>query len=262
LAANFAPMAGDRRDVTDDAALGGRLRLLQPRTGHRFGHDAILLAAATPARDGDRAADLGAGVGTAGLALAARAPGVRVSLIEIDPSLAVLAAENAERNGLADRIGAVTLDVTDAASFAGAGLQHESYDVVLMNPPFHDPERHRASPDQGRRAAHGLPHSALAHWIDAAARLLRPGGTLTVIFRADGAAQLLAELDREFGAVALLPVYPKPGASAIRVIVGAVKASRAPFMIRPGLTLAAEDGKPTQEADAILRHGAALPPFE
>jgi tRNA1(Val) A37 N6-methylase TrmN6 len=254
-------MPGEERDVTDDAALGGRLRLLQPRTGHRFGHDAILLAAATPARAGGRAADLGAGVGAAGLALAARVPGVRVTLVEINPGLAALAAENAARNGLADRVDAIAHDATDVGSLAGAGLQRESYDVVLMNPPFNDPERHRASPDSSRSTAHGMPPNALARWIDAAAWLLRPDGTLTVIFRADGAGLLLAALERDFGAVALLPVHPKPGANAIRVIVGAVKASRAPLAIRPGLVLTEQDGKPTPEAEAVLRHGAAVPLF-
>src|SRR5258708_31049873 len=106
MSANRQPDA-TRPDLTDDAVLGGRLRLLQPRRGHRFGHDAILLAAATPAREGDRAAELGAGVGAAGLALAARVPGVRITLLDIDPGLAALAAENAARNQLADRVDAV-----------------------------------------------------------------------------------------------------------------------------------------------------------
>ena len=110
-------------DLTDDAALGGRLRLLQPRRGHRFGHDAILLAAATPARTGDRIADLGAGVGTAGLALAARVDGARVTLVEIDARLAALAAENAARNGLAGRVDAVALNVSAAAdAYAAVGV--------------------------------------------------------------------------------------------------------------------------------------------
>ena len=45
-------MSSDRmpaEQFTDDAVLGGRLILRQPRTGHRVGHDAILLAAATEA---------------------------------------------------------------------------------------------------------------------------------------------------------------------------------------------------------------------
>ena len=104
-------------DVTDDAVLGGRLRLLQPRRGHRFGHDAILLAAATRARGGDRIADLGAGVGTAGLAVAARVPGAHVKLVEISAGLATLAALNAARNQLVDRVNAA-IDVV-AQEYAG-----------------------------------------------------------------------------------------------------------------------------------------------
>src|SRR5215468_12160123 len=118
LLASCAPMSARRQldaippDLTDDAVLGGRLRLWQPRRGHRFGLDAILLAAATPARDRDRAIDLGAGVGAAGLALAARVPGLRVTLVEVSADLAALAALNAARNQLAGRVDAVALDVT------------------------------------------------------------------------------------------------------------------------------------------------------
>ena len=66
-------------EFTEDGFLGGQLRLRQPKSGHRAGHDAILLAAATPARAGDRVADFGAGVGAAGLALATRVAGIRAS---------------------------------------------------------------------------------------------------------------------------------------------------------------------------------------
>src|SRR5258708_11852821 len=91
-------------DLTQDAVLGGALRLRQPRRGHRIGHDAILLAAACPAHSGEQVVELGAGVGAAGLALARREPDIRVMLVEIDPDLAALAAANAELNGLAARV--------------------------------------------------------------------------------------------------------------------------------------------------------------
>ena len=251
---------GSTPDLTDDAILGGRLRLWQPRRGHRFGHDAILLAAATPACD--RAIDLGAGVGTAGLALAARVPGIRVTLVEISSGLAALAALNATRNQLAGRVDAVALDVAaSAADYAAAGLPPASCDAVLMNPPFNDPTRHKPSPDRRRRAAHDLARPSLAMWIDAAGRLLRPGGVLTVIFRADGVVDLLNVLGADFGAIVLLPIHGKPDAHAIRVIIGAVKSSRALPTILPGLVLAAEDGTPTPAAQAVLRHGAELTLF-
>jgi tRNA1(Val) A37 N6-methylase TrmN6 len=244
-------------DLTDDAALGGRLHLLQPRRGHRFGHDGILLAAATPARDGDRVGDLGAGVGTAGLALAIRVPRARVTLIEIYQHLAELAAENAARNGLADRVDAFALDVAASRNdFIAAGLAAGSCDIVLMNPPFQ--EAHPASPDARRRLAHALDPGGLIDWVATAKRLLRPRGVLTMIFRADGLPMLIDLIRDGFGAITVLPVHPKPGADAIRVLVAATKASRAPFALRTGLVLANADGTTSAEAEAVLRHGAAL----
>src|SRR5262249_14711156 len=146
---------GKPSELTDDAVLGGRLRLTQKRSGHRVGHDAILLAAATRAGAGDRAIDLGAGVGAAGLALALRVSDVAVTLVEVDSAVVGIAAENILRNGLGSRVSTVVLDVTAPADvFAAAGLGPGSADHVLMNPPFNSPDRQRASPDTERRSAH------------------------------------------------------------------------------------------------------------
>jgi tRNA1(Val) A37 N6-methylase TrmN6 len=226
-------------DVTDDAVLGGRLRLKQPKRGHRVGHDAILLAATCPAHAGERVVDLGAGVGAAGLALAARVAGIEVTLVEVDAELAGLAAENAQLNGLAARV-------------------PESVERVLMNPPFNDPLRQRASPDSQRRLAHAGPRGTLAVWTKTAARCLRPRGTLTMIWRAEGLAEVFNALEPAFGAVTVLPVHGEAGEPAIRVLVRAAKASRAPLTLLPGLVLADGSGRPTPEAEAVLRGGAAL----
>src|SRR3954467_7217123 len=99
---NSGPMLAE--DFTEDAVLGGRLVLRQPRRGHRVGHDAILLAAATDAQAGDHAGGVGAGIGAAALALAQRVEGLTVWLVEIDPTLTALAADNAARNHLAARV--------------------------------------------------------------------------------------------------------------------------------------------------------------
>jgi tRNA1(Val) A37 N6-methylase TrmN6 len=250
-------MADVADPTSEDALLGGKLTLRQPLRGHRFGHDAVLLAAATPARKGEHAIELGAGVGAAGLALARRVEGLAVTLIELDPNLAALARENAARNALADRVRVVCLDVAaPAAQFADAGLAPDSVDHVLMNPPFNAP--HNPSPDRARRLAHAASPGTLARWIDTAARLLRPQGVLTLIWRADGLADLVAALAPGFGAIAILPVYPKPGAAAIRVVISAPKTSNAPLSLLPGLVLADSDNKPSAQANAILRDGAAL----
>ena len=246
-------------DFTEDAVLGGRLMLRQPRRGHRFGHDAILLAAATAAEVGEHAVELGAGVGAAGLALASRIDGLSVTLVEIDATLTALAADNICSNGFAERARAVALDATATArAFAAAGLKPGCAARVLMNPPFNDASASHVSPDLARRLAHVASPQGLAPWVRSAARLLAPGGTLTLIWRADRLAEALAALTRGFGDVTILPVHPRRGAPAIRVLISAAKASRAPLALLPGFVLAEESGQPTAEAEAVLREGHAL----
>jgi tRNA1(Val) A37 N6-methylase TrmN6 len=71
-------------------------------------------------------------------------------------------------------------------------------------------------------------------------------------------ADVLAAVDAHFGAIAVLPIYPRPNAAAIRILVRAMKGSRAPLALIPSLTLNDADGRPTAQAEAILRDGAAL----
>jgi tRNA1(Val) A37 N6-methylase TrmN6 len=246
-------------DVTHDAALGGRLRLAQPRRGHRFGHDAILLAAAVAARAGDRVVEFGAGVGAAGLALACRVGGIALTLIEVDPALSQLAASNISANGFDGRARAVTLDVTATPEdFDRAGLPAGSADHVMMNPPF-NPTRLQPSPDAMRRRAHAAGRETLPTWIASAARLLRRGGILTLISRADDLDAILAHLRNEFGAATILPIRSVEDEPPIRVICRAVKSDRSAPAILPAFVLNDRERNPTRESEAVLRHAAPLP---
>jgi tRNA1(Val) A37 N6-methylase TrmN6 len=244
-------------DVSDDLFLDGQLRLRQPKRGHRAGHDAMLLAAATAARAGDRVADFGAGVGAAGLAVARRVAGIDLILVEIDEALASLARVNADVNQLNAQV--VVRDVTSTAEdLAAAGLGPDGLDVVLMNPPFNDAVRHRASPDAGRQVAHMATPETLQAWVHAARRMVKSGGVLTLIWRADGLVEVLSALDRGFGSLEILPVHPDAESSAIRILVKATKGGRAPLVLHPGLTLR-DDGGPNAQVQAILDGKAVLP---
>jgi tRNA1(Val) A37 N6-methylase TrmN6 len=204
-------------ETSEDAVLGGRLRLRQPKRGHRVGHDAILLAAATGARAGEMAIDLGAGVGGAGLALAVRVEGLNVTLVEIDPVLCALAADNARLNRLDDRVKVLNTDVEKAVL-----LEEGTADRVVMNPPFNDPARQNVSPDPRRRLAHVAKPDLLPRWTARAAWLLKPQGVLTMIWRADGLRDVFGALAKEFGAFGVLPVLARADGQPIRVLVRAV----------------------------------------
>ena len=251
-------MSEGQDDVTDDAFLAGKLLLRQPKSGHRAGHDAVLLAAATPAKSGERVVDFGAGVGTAGLALARRVTGIQLVLVEIDQRLAALARHNAASNGLDAQI--VVLDVaSDASTFAAAGLAPDSVDVVLMNPPFNDPVRHRASPNTTRELAHMAAGDTLENWTHAARRILKSGGVLSLIWRADGLAEVLKALDRGFGSLRILPVHADSSSPAMRILVCAIKGGKAPLQLHSELVLNDKSGVPNKCVEDILAGRAALP---
>ncbi len=253
-----ADLAGVVNATTDDAFLGGQVIVSQPQTGYRAGLDAVLLAATVVAMPGARVLDLGAGAGTIGLCVAARLPAVEVVLLERESSLVQLAQRNIEQNGFSPRVRVVQADLEGPA--ATLGLATEAFDHVLANPPYQIEGDGRASPDVVKARSHAMPAGGLDRWVRVMARLVKPDGTAAVVHRADALGDILAAFKSRFGGIAVLPIYPREGEAAVRVIVSGVKGSRAPLTILPGLVVhqtSAQDFTPRLQA--ILRHGQALP---
>jgi len=244
-------------DLTEDGFLGGRLSLLQPRQGFRSGIDAVLLAASVAAEEGETVLELGCGAGVALFCLDARVPGLRLAGLEVQSEYAALARRNAARTGIAVEVHEGDLRAVPAA------LKAQSFDHVIANPPYYRRGRWTRS-ERGDRALALGEEAGLGDWLDAAARRLRPGGTLHVIQKAARFADLLAALDTRFGAVELKPVAPRAGRAAELVILRARKGARAEPTLCAPLVLHAhpahlQDGADwTAEAESILREGRAL----
>ncbi len=245
--------------LSRDAFLGGRLQLLQPEAGHRAGLDAVMLAAAAPVMTGSQVLDVGCGLGVVGFCIAARVAGCKVTGLDINPELVALANENAARNALADRYLAVCGDVMGPhAHIEAAGLKRESFDVVAANPPFYGAGRATAAPTADRTRANVMPERGLEQWIRFMATMAKPGGRLAIVHRAEALGELLDLLDGRFGAVSVFPLYPRDGEPAHRVILTARKASRAGLTLKQGMVLHGDGNAFTPEAEAVLRHGAAI----
>lgn len=248
-------------DLTDDAFLGGALQILQPKAGYRAGVDAILLAAVVPHRGNRllRILDMGSGVGTVGLAVARRIPSTDVTLLEAEPVLSAIAARNIVRNGLSDRVRAIAADIAAPALELGAlGVEADQFDHVVANPPFHVEGRGTPAPVAIKAAAHAMPDGALETWVRVMARVTAPGGSATLIHKADALGQILAAFDGRFGAIRIFPIYARWGERAIRVVVTGTKGSRAPLGVLPGMMLHDEGNSFTPAAQAVLRQGAGL----
>lgn len=253
--------------ATEDAFLGGALHIRQPEGGYRAGLDAVLLAASLRAAGAERVLDIGAGVGVVGLAAARRLREIDVTLLERDPGLAALARENIARNALDARVHVAVADITCPLRELPelAGLAH-SFDHALVNPPYNLEGHGTRASEPGKAAANAMPPGSLERWMRFAAAMLRPGGTLTLIHRPDALQGLLAALAGRFGGLALLPIHPRPGEPASRLLVRALKGSRAALQLQPGLILHGAGHGFRPQIEAILRHGAPLdicnPPAE
>lgn len=245
-------------DLTRDDFLGGRLHILQPARGYRAGIDPVLLAASVPARPGQAVLELGCGVGVAVLCLGRRVPKLRLTGLEMQPDYADLARRNAADNGLA--LDVVTGDVAAMPE----PLRARRFEHVIANPPYFRPGARTPADDPGREAALSE-QTPLAAWVEAAARRCTPGGYVSMIQTAERLPELLSAAARHLGSIEVLPLIPRPGRDARRVLLRARKGGRARFRLHDGWVLhdgPAHDGDRenyTAATASILRFGAPLP---
>jgi tRNA1Val (adenine37-N6)-methyltransferase len=234
--------------VSEDRFLGGRFVARQPLHGFRAGTDAVMLAAAVPAQAGEELLELGSGAGIASLAVAVRVPGCGIIGAELALELVRLAGENARTNAMERR---VRFDEADALNLPEP--LRRSFDHVFLNPPFH--ETGQISPSEERALARE-DAGRLGDWFSAGLKRVRAGGTLTAILRADRLAEALKKLPQQ--GVVILPLWPRSGEAAKRVIVQVRKNSHAASALLAGIILHEADGSYTREADAVLRGGDPL----
>lgn len=246
-----SPAAAASRDAADlgrtvDAFHRGRFHVVQPeKRGHRSGMDAMLLAALVTGDGPMRVADLGAGAGAAGLAVAARLPLAEVLLVERSPVMAAFARETVAHpaNALfAPRLAVVEADVTlTGRARVAAGLADDAFDHVIMNPPFND-GADRRTPDALKAEAHAMTDGLMASWIRTGAAMLKPGGQLSLIARPESIAEIIDACGRRLGGIEITALHPRTGENAVRILVTAIKQSRARLTIRAPLIMHVEDG--------------------
>ncbi len=224
-----------------DAFHRGRFVLVQPKgAGHRSGIDAMILAAAVPSGFERRVADLGAGAGAAGLAVAARCDGASVTLVENDPTMASFARKTLEHESnqaLAPRLSLIESDVTlTGKQRAEAGLLDHSFNFAIMNPPFNSASD-RQTPDAVKAGAHVMHDGLFDAWLRTASAIVKPGGGVALIARPQSIDDILAAMKRRFGGVKIVPVHPRANEAAIRIVVTGTRGSRARLSLEPPLIL-------------------------
>ena len=232
--------------------LDKRVELAQPEGGFPTTIDAVLLAAACPAKSGDTLLDIGCGIGSASFCVLKRIEDCVLTGIDILPEAIELAKHNALLNKMKERTHFKCIDIRD--------FDDLTFDHVICNPPFMDAGEHTRSPSPAKATAIGFGEDDmdLKDWIDCAFRSISGQGSLTIIHRADQVDEIIKAMGKRFGAVEIIPLWPKTGKEAKRVIIRAYKHRQSPARIHPGMTLHQDNGEYTEGAEKILRNMAPI----
>lgn len=242
-------MINKDENTTVDDFLGGLIKLRQPKIGYRATSDAVMVAAAVPAKEGETILDVGCASGIVGLCIGARVPNLSITGVEIQPELVELACQNAALNG--QNLTVVEADISKKVpELHGIQFHH-----VVTNPPFYTETPARQSQQVEMAYKQVVP---LKKWIDFCLRHLRAKGTFTIIHRAESVPEILSLLNGRLGGIRLIPIWPKQGVNPKRVIIQGIMNSKKPFEIYTGFVMHHHDDTRTDEAERIMREGVSL----
>lgn len=238
---------------TEIHILDKKVRLLQPEDGFRTSLDSVMLAAACPVKTGQTVLDMGCGVGSASFCVLERVPETHVTGVDIQECHIDLARKNIELNDVDGRADFISSDIRDFQV-------EQRFDYVICNPPYLEAGEYIPSPKEKKATALGHDGTDLSvmDWVDCGFRLLKSGGGLVMIHRADAVGRIICALGKRFGAIEIVPLWPRAGEPAKRVIVRALKDRRSPAKIHQGVVLHDANKGYTPEVDSILRGNSCL----
>lgn len=222
----------ERIDVVNE-----QLRLIQRTSGLTFGTDAYLLAAMLKKRGRAVGVELGGGTGIVSLLAVTKEKFSKVHIWEIQPEYAELCSRNAVLNHLEDQITVHTGDIR-LANPSDVGMEA---DAVYSNPPYMLPGSGKANSTQEMNIARREENGSIADFCAAAARMLKYGGTFTVVYRPDRFIDLIAALrTNKLEPKYAVFVYPSIHDAPCLVLLEAKKGASAALSIAPPLIIYAD----------------------
>ena len=235
----------------DDIGFGG-LKLVQDEDAFCYGTDAVLLAN-TACRELQitedmRVCDLGTNTAVIPLIMSARCSAKEFVGVEVQEQAFELAQENLKLNSLRDRLKLVLANVKDIKGMESQLLGAESFDVVTTNPPYMESGRGLVSGNTAKAIARHELLAGLEEFLEAAAFLLKDGGSLLMVHR-PGRLIDICEASRRF---ALEPktiqlVSGKPGGVPNILLMHFVKGGRRQLKWLENISVRNEDGSFTKE---------------
>ena len=217
--------------------------LLQPESGFRFSLDALLLACYPGIGKNSEILDLGCGCGVVGfgLLLLHQDKHIRVTGVDVLPDMTEYALENARMLDLQSGFTAINMDIKNIRQ--SGDVLPESFDQVVVNPPYRKTGEGRLSPRQARNVACFEQETGLEDFVQAASYALKNRGRVNFIYPAESEVNLLHSLlQNRLEPKRMRFVHSRYGDPAGFVLLEAVKNGGRGMIVQPPLFLYADQG--------------------
>lgn len=227
-------LPGERLDEINDD-----LRLIQKTDGLTFGTDAYLLSAFLRPSPRAKGAELGGGTGVLSLLALTKGKVDTVDVYEIQPEFATLCERNAALNGLTERMQVMCRDVREISG-------EMKLDVVYTNPPYMKADCGKENAVSAMNIARREVHGDIEDFCGAADRLLKHGGTFSLVYRPERLCDLLCALrEHHMEPKRMVLVYPTHGDRPCLVLVEAKKGAAGGMVLAPPLCIYTDEDKKT-----------------
>ena len=219
-------------------------RIIQRQDVFRFGTDTVLLSDFAMPKRGDRVVDLGCGTGAIGLIMLAHVQGITVDGVEIQEDVADMARRSAELNGVEDVMRVYCADMRTCHEFFGRG----KFSLAVCNPPYFKAGGALLSAGEKRRIARHEGDITPSDIAQSAARLIKNGGKLAVIYPAPRALEMMRAMeDAGIEPKRIRTVHGVEGREPKHVLIDGMKGASAGLHWQKPLVLQNADGTYTEE---------------
>jgi tRNA1Val (adenine37-N6)-methyltransferase len=238
------------------------VKIYQSRDGYRFSVDALLLYSFVQVTLAQRIADLGAGSGIIGLLLAKKYPASRVSLFELQDSLAAVAEKNIALNGMEKTVKVIKGDIRVIGSLTRPGAGAGSFDVVVANPPFRKERSGFVNPEEEKAVARHEIKLNLSELVAAARYLLKTKGKFFLIHHPGRLAEIISALrEKRLEVKRLRFVHSNASSEAKMVLIEALHGGRVGLKVEKPLVIYDAQGEYTEEMLTLYGEQHKEPPL-
>ncbi len=228
--------------------LGGGLQVVQRPEYFCFGVDAVLLANFTKVKKGARIAEFCSGNAVVSILLTEKQKLYSIMAFEFQPEVFRLAEKSVALSGLTERVHLVCDDVLHA----GAYLEKESLDAIVVNPPYVKRGGGLLCGNRQRTLARQESTLGVEELFRVSKELLKEGGELFMVHRPDRLVDIFSAGRRHgLEPKVLTMVHPNIGKPANIVLVKCKKGAGEELVLKPPVFLYDENGHSTGAAGTV-----------